>query len=675
MGSRVSRVGTAALAREPALVPRIGLLLDALPEAVVTTDTAQCITGWNGAAERLFGFSRSTAIGASVFEILPRQLRFGTETDVKAAFDRGESWTGGVATHDAAGAALELRLTVAPIGRPDAPEGYVIVAYDITSQVRAEQAAETAETRFAEFMAAAPALAFIKDRDGRYVFVNEHLLRLLGDRMGPAWHGRTDYDMWPPAVAAQIRETDRLALAGTVPREFIQIVPLDDGPHTLLTRKFPMRAATGEPLLGGIGLDITDRVRAKAERERGQEREANASLLAQQRASVAHALGNLRTGGTVQTIATSIARLVLGLPGIGLAEVLLFELDGRATPVGLAHAVGPVPERRPVPVTRSRALRRQARGGAWVEAWRPSAGHPLNAMIRDLGISFLGYAPIRSGDDLLGILAVGAAGPSGEMAVTDRLPAIVEFAGLAGALLGPSVATRNEYRQARSEIRAVIEHGDFQPVFQPVFKLAGRTTVGYEALTRFDDGVPPEARFDAAATVGLGPELELATLEAAFAAASRLPPDLWLSVNVSPGLVLAGDPLRTLLRTQARPIVCEVTEHAAIADYAAFRAAVAGLKNVRMAVDDAGAGFASLRHILELRPAFVKLDRSLVADIDGDPVRQALIVGMRYFAQSASFRVIAEGIETEAEMATLLGLQVPLGQGYLLAPPAPAPVA
>ncbi len=607
-------------------------------------------------------------IGASVLEILPHGLRSGTATDLKATLDRGESWTSSAATHDAAGATLELRFTAAPIGRADAPEGYVIVAHDITTQVRAEHAAETAETHFAEFMAAAPGIAFIKDQQGSYVFANEHARRL----MGPAWQGKTDYDLWPPAVAAQIRENDWLALAAKVPLEFIQIVPLDDGPHTLLTRKFPLRAATGEQLLGGIGLDITDRVRAKAEMERGHKREAHALLLAQQRAVVADALGHLRASGTVETVASSIARLVLGLPGLGFAAVLLFELDGRATPVGLARAAGPASERRSIPLARSRVLRRRARGGPWVEAWKPSAGHPLNEMIQGFEIGVLGYAPISSGDDLVGILAVGAAGPSGEIAVTERLPAIVEFAGLAGALLGSSVAARLDYRQARSEIRAVIEQGEFQPIFQPIVELAGRTTVGYEALTRFPDGVPPAVRFAAAAAVGLGPELELATLDAALRAAAPLPPNLWLSINVSPGLVLAGDSLRALLRAQDRPIVCEVTEHAVIADYVAFRAAVAGLGTVRMAVDDAGAGFASLRHILELRPAFVKLDRSFVADIDSDPVRQALIVGMRHFAQSASFRVIAEGVETEAEMATLLELQIPLGQGYLLGRPAPA---
>jgi EAL domain-containing protein (putative c-di-GMP-specific phosphodiesterase class I) len=551
------------------------------------------------------------------------------------------------------------------------------VAYDMTAQVRAQRTAETAEARFAEFLAAAPPLAYIKDQEGRYLFVNEHVPRLTGEREGLPWQGKTDYELWPPDLAADIRENDGLTLAGSVPLEYVQVVPLDDGPHALLMYKFPLRGATGEPLLGAIGLDITDRVRAQAraqaEMERGQEREAHASTLAGERAVVAGALGRLRSSGTVETIGASIARLVLGLPGLDVAAILLFEQNGQATPVGLALESGAVPERRSVPIARSRALRKRCKIGPWVEAWKPSADDPLNDAIKGLEIGVMGYAPISSGDDLMGILAVGAAGASGRTAVTERLPAIVEFAGLAGVLLGSSVAARIEYRRARSEIRAVVDEGGFHPVFQPIVELAGRTTVGYEALTRFRDGVAPDIRFAAAEAVGLGPELELATLGAALQAAAQLPPGLWLNINVSPAFALGGVTLRSILATETRPIVCEVTEHAAIEDYDAFRAAVAGLDGVLMAVDDAGAGFSSFRHILELRPAFVKLDRSLVAGIDSDPVRQALIAGMSHFATSAGCRLVAEGIETEAEMATLIALEVPLGQGYLLGYPAPAP--
>ena len=115
-----------------------------------------------------------------------------------------------------------------------------------------------------------------------------------------------------------------------------------------------------------------------------------------------------------------------------------------------------------------------------------------------------------------------------------------------------------------------------------------------------------------------------------------------------------------------------MTEHTAIADYPTLLTAMARLgPDVQFAVDDAGAGFASLRHILELRPAFVKLDRWLVADLMTDEARQAMIVGLRYFAQETGCRLIAEGIETPAELATLQQLDINLGQGYLLGRPLP----
>ena len=116
----------------------------------------------------------------------------------------------------------------------------------------------------------------------------------------------------------------------------------------------------------------------------------------------------------------------------------------------------------------------------------------------------------------------------------------------------------------------------------------------------------------------------------------------------------------------------EITEHVAIADYATIRRAIELLgTNIRLAVDDAGAGFASFRHILELAPDFVKLDIGLVRGIDADPARQALAAGMVFFAAERKLLLIAEGIETRAELQTLRHLGIQLGQGYLLGRPKP----
>ena len=146
----------------------------------------------------------------------------------------------------------------------------------------------------------------------------------------------------------------------------------------------------------------------------------------------------------------------------------------------------------------------------------------------------------------------------------------------------------------------------------------------------------------------MGRQLELATLKAAVAASRSLSKGAWLDLNVSPDLVMESVELAHALRDVERPIVLEVTEHEQIDDYEQFRSAADSLgQDVRIAVDDAGSGYASLRHILELRPALVKLDRGLIMGIESDHARRALVAGMRRFAGEVDIQLVAEGIETQ----------------------------
>jgi EAL domain-containing protein (putative c-di-GMP-specific phosphodiesterase class I) len=109
-----------------------------------------------------------------------------------------------------------------------------------------------------------------------------------------------------------------------------------------------------------------------------------------------------------------------------------------------------------------------------------------------------------------------------------------------------------------------------------------------------------------------------------------------------------------------------------VSDYRALREAVRALgHDVRLAVDDAGAGIANFGHIVELRPDFVKLDIGLVRRVNANLGRQALVLAMRQFAKTAGCRLVAEGIETEAEAATLTAFGVEYGQGFLFGRPAP----
>jgi PAS domain S-box-containing protein len=397
-----------------------------------------------------------------------------------------------------------------------------------------------------------------------------------------------------------------------------------------------------------------------------------ATHLAGERTLIAETIRGLRSGDTPEATAQAICRRVVSLTGVVAAQLSLFDLDKRAWPIGFVVEDQSDPPLRRLPEQRSRHLRERAAEGPWIEPWINRPANPYNHLLNGLAVHSVACAPVRHDQLLIGLLMIYAAGSVEEATVTGSLPALVEFADLAGVLIGRDVVERTEAGRGRDHIADVIRRRAFGPVFQPIVDLRRDEIVGYEALTRFTDGSNPEVLFDEAAAVGLGVDLETATLGAALAAAEALPGSAWLNLNASPELILAGEPLRSLLVGINRPLVLEVTEHAPIADYPAFRAAMDALgPKVEFAVDDTGTGFASLRHIVELRPAFVKLDRSLMVGIESDEARQAMIVGLCHFAQVTGCRLIVEGIETDRELKVLRGLAIELGQGYLLGRPLP----
>lgn len=234
-----------------------------------------------------------------------------------------------------------------------------------------------------------------------------------------------------------------------------------------------------------------------------------------------------------------------------------------------------------------------------------------------------------------------------------------------------------EHRQRLARIKQVLADDAITMVFQPVADLRSGRTLGVEALARFnvEPRRPPHVWFDEAAAVGLGVELELAAVSAAFSRLDELAPDTFLAVNVSPATTSHPGLASLLDDVPADRIVLELTEHVRINDYEPLRATLDDLRErgTRLAVDDAGAGYAGLRHILDLRPDIIKLDVALTRGIDTDPARRALATAMIAFAHELAADVIAEGIETRPELTTLRALDVPWGQGYHLAKPAPTP--
>lgn len=228
-------------------------------------------------------------------------------------------------------------------------------------------------------------------------------------------------------------------------------------------------------------------------------------------------------------------------------------------------------------------------------------------------------------------------------------------------------------------VRRVLDEGAFRVVFQPIFALEDGRLLAVEALTRFDTEPqhPPDVWFARAAQVGLGVELELAAIKTALETSSELPAQVALSFNASPA-ALADERLLQLLDWHTgRLLIAEVTEHAVIDDYHHLDACLTALRSrgVRLAVDDAGAGFASLRHIVRLQPDYIKLDPSLTQDLGDDPVRRPLADCLVLFAQRTSSAIVVEGIETAADLATWKSLGAHAAQGYLLGRPASLPAA
>lgn len=215
----------------------------------------------------------------------------------------------------------------------------------------------------------------------------------------------------------------------------------------------------------------------------------------------------------------------------------------------------------------------------------------------------------------------------------------------------------------------------FSIVYQPIAHLQTGQIAGYEALTRFlaEPRRTPDLWFEEAAQVGLQQRLELAVLAKALRNLARIPEGAYLSINASPATVLSGALDEVLADYPCERLVLEITEHAFVQDYADIMAALAPLRarGLRLAVDDAGAGFASFRHILELRPDIIKLDNSLIRQIDSNLGYRALAQALVRFAHQTGSMVIAEGVETETEWALLKALHVDKAQGYLLGRPAP----
>ncbi|MHB1488514.1 MAG: EAL domain-containing protein [Acidimicrobiales bacterium] len=218
-----------------------------------------------------------------------------------------------------------------------------------------------------------------------------------------------------------------------------------------------------------------------------------------------------------------------------------------------------------------------------------------------------------------------------------------------------------------------LEPGAIRAVVQPIIRTADLAVVGHEALARMpsDPYRPPDWWLARAEETGLRTELELACL--ASAAALGTPPgEQLLFVNVSPS-TLAHPGLAQVLDQLPGHLVLELSESEAVDDYGRLRQHLAPWlqRGVRLAIDDAGAGYSSLRHVIELAPDFLKLDREMVRGLDQDAIRLALVRAVVAFAREVGTHVIAEGVETNDELDAIRDAGVHFVQGYLLGRPQP----
>ena len=343
--------------------------------------------------------------------------------------------------------------------------------------------------------------------------------------------------------------------------------------------------------------------------------------------------------------------------------VVAFPEDGGAVTLSW-RSLPASPLRQPVlPADVARAIRERAGRGPWVH--RPDDAGP------DLGDGALACAPLYVSRELVGLLVLGpCATDVGPDPAADALGAAIDYAAITAHLLAPGLSELGRRDVRRQELETILREQHFESVFQPIIDLETERAVGYEALTRFHNGIRPDLVFAEAQAVGIGAELEMATIASVLEQAGRLPSDAWVSVNVSPSTI-CDDRFRRQLEGYRGLLVLELTEHDRVDDYERVRRCVSQFAdNVWLSVDDAGSGFASLQHILELDPDYIKLDRSWVMGIDSDVARQALVAGLGHFSDRFGCTLIAEGIETENELATLRQLSAPLGQGFLLGVPA-----
>jgi EAL domain-containing protein (putative c-di-GMP-specific phosphodiesterase class I) len=291
----------------------------------------------------------------------------------------------------------------------------------------------------------------------------------------------------------------------------------------------------------------------------------------------------------------------------------------------------------------------------------------------DMGIRAHMSVPIKLNDGrTYGMFCCISTEPQPSLNLRD-LKMMRAVAELTAVLIGREIDATTEHRGNLERIQKVLDRDELSIVVQPIIRIADHRLLGFECLSRFagPEDWTPDIWFKMAASVGLGVELEMRAIQKGLVLLDQFPRDLYLTFNVSPDTVTSGALAQAIARKHAKRVVVEITEHASVDDYDALCSALNELRvnGIRLAVDDAGAGYASLRHILALQPDIIKLDISLTHNIQDDLARNALAAALVHFGRETKSQILAEGVETAVELEALRKLGVGTAQGYFLGRP------
>lgn len=286
--------------------------------------------------------------------------------------------------------------------------------------------------------------------------------------------------------------------------------------------------------------------------------------------------------------------------------------------------------------------------------------------------SFVSVPVVLSDGSLYGTFCAGGFKADRELVRRDQ--ALMEvLARAAAAVIEPDIVEQRREAEIRARLQPVMSAGGPLVVLQPIVRLADGVRVGAEALSRFPAawGKAPDVVFAEAGSIGAGTALELLALRGAAAHLRTV--DGYVAINLSPATLLEPRARELLRDLPVARVLLELSEHDPVEDYDALAEVLAPLRaaGMRLAIDDVGAGYSSLRHILMTAPDVIKLDRSIVAGAGDDHVLRALVRSLVDFAHGSGASVVAEGVETAHDARALRDAGVDKGQGWWFGRPGP----